>query len=253
MAEGGKRKRQRQSGPEDDAAAAAAAAAAAPGKAGRVTVVDAFEGGQRTVKLQLRPGTRTKTIKESVAKQWSDWRSEDMVLVVSGNDAHAGRALADEEAPGSLLLGADITLMLFHKGQQREAFSRLREEQQKEDEYDQEDHGDDPEYSDAKVRVAVAERAPGQLNATLTWKGEEHTLGNALRHVLMRDRRVLQCGYTIPHPLEDRMQMDICAREYPPALVCEALSTLSSICEKSADRFQKAYAEYSSGGDAEMS
>eukprot|EP00457_Paulinella_chromatophora_P025349 gb/GEZN01029840.1/.p1 GENE.gb/GEZN01029840.1/~~gb/GEZN01029840.1/.p1 ORF type:complete len:132 (-),score=11.31 gb/GEZN01029840.1/:45-440(-) len=34
---------------------------------------------------------------------------------------------------------------------------------------------------------------------------EDHTMGNLLRHALLRDERVIFAGYRVPHPLDHRV------------------------------------------------
>lgn len=38
---------------------------------------------------------------------------------------------------------------------------------------------------------------------------EDHTIGNALRYMLMKDPRVEFCGYTLPHPSENKIHMRV--------------------------------------------
>lgn len=38
---------------------------------------------------------------------------------------------------------------------------------------------------------------------------EDHTLGNALRHILMQNAKVNFCGYSVPHPSEPVVQIRI--------------------------------------------
>lgn len=40
-------------------------------------------------------------------------------------------------------------------------------------------------------------------------ENEDHTLGNALRYIIMRNPEVEFCGYSIPHPSEAKMNMRI--------------------------------------------
>lgn len=40
-----------------------------------------------------------------------------------------------------------------------------------------------------------------------TCRDEDHTLGNALRHVLMQNKEVDFCGYSVPHPSEPKMNL----------------------------------------------
>lgn len=39
---------------------------------------------------------------------------------------------------------------------------------------------------------------------TFILHGEDHTLGNSLRWVMLKDKDVQFCGYTIPHPYLQR-------------------------------------------------
>jgi len=43
--------------------------------------------------------------------------------------------------------------------------------------------------------------------ASYTFLEEDHTLGNALRYVLMKKKDVEFCGYSIPHPSENKMNL----------------------------------------------
>ncbi|BFZ57070.1 RNA polymerase subunit AC19 [Savitreella phatthalungensis] len=45
--------------------------------------------------------------------------------------------------------------------------------------------------------------------STFQFAGEDHTLGNALRYVVMKNERVEFCGYSIPHPSEPFMNLRI--------------------------------------------
>ncbi len=42
---------------------------------------------------------------------------------------------------------------------------------------------------------------PDESNVTLLFDKEDHTLGNLLRHELLKDPDVLFAGYKVPHPL----------------------------------------------------
>lgn len=41
---------------------------------------------------------------------------------------------------------------------------------------------------------------------TFMFKGETHTLGNALKNVILRNPQVIFCGYSMPHPAEDQVR-----------------------------------------------
>lgn len=44
---------------------------------------------------------------------------------------------------------------------------------------------------------------------TFVIRNEDHTLGNALRYVLMKNPDVKFCGYSIPHPSENIMNVRV--------------------------------------------
>ena len=44
-------------------------------------------------------------------------------------------------------------------------------------------------------------------NATFILGNEDHTLGNALRHVLINKSKTEFCGYSIPHPYEPKLHL----------------------------------------------
>ena len=49
-------------------------------------------------------------------------------------------------------------------------------------------------------------------SATYVLDGEDHTLGNALRYAIMRDAGVVFCGYSVPHPSEERLNLRVQVR-----------------------------------------
>ena len=50
--------------------------------------------------------------------------------------------------------------------------------------------------------------------ATFVIRDEDHTLGNSLRHVLAQDERVELVGYSIPHPLDNKLHLRIQTLRY---------------------------------------
>ncbi|PGH04770.1 hypothetical protein AJ79_06992 [Helicocarpus griseus UAMH5409] len=52
---------------------------------------------------------------------------------------------------------------------------------------------------------------PGAIEtaASFQFDREDHTLGNALRYVIMKNPEVEFCGYTMPHPSEAKMNLRI--------------------------------------------
>jgi len=48
---------------------------------------------------------------------------------------------------------------------------------------------------------------PNTSSSTFIFGNEDHTLGNALRHVLMNRSETEFCGYSVPHPYEPKMNV----------------------------------------------
>lgn len=74
---------------------------------------------------------------------------------------------------------------------------------------------------------------------TICIGNEDHTLGNALRHVLVRNQDVNFCGYSVPHPAEPVVQIRI-QTNGPTALetLHTACSTLSDQCDVILERLE---------------
>lgn len=74
---------------------------------------------------------------------------------------------------------------------------------------------------------------------------EDHTLGNALRYIIMKNPEVEFCGYSIPHPSENKLNIRI--QTYGNITAIEALhqglDNLSELCttieEKFADKIEQ--------------
>jgi DNA-directed RNA polymerases I and III subunit RPAC2 len=71
---------------------------------------------------------------------------------------------------------------------------------------------------------------------------EDHTLGNALRHVVMRDASTDFCGYTVPHPSEKYLHLRIQTRKdtAEDALI-DGAETLIKICKTVNSQFDKEF------------
>jgi DNA-directed RNA polymerase I and III subunit RPAC2 len=97
---------------------------------------------------------------------------------------------------------------------------------------------------------------PGDSDAVATFifYGEDHTLGNALRQVLMRMPSVAFCGYTIPHPSEDEMNMRLQTTGAPAVEVLdEGLRQLAEGCDVLDQAFDEAMEAAKAGGRATVS
>ena len=83
----------------------------------------------------------------------------------------------------------------------------------------------------------------GTSTATFYFTHEDHTLGNALRHVLMQQPTTITAGYTIPHPLEPTMVLHLQSEQYSIDALCDGLESLATICDKTVASFEAALLE----------
>ncbi|GBG33626.1 DNA-directed RNA polymerase II subunit RPB11 [Hondaea fermentalgiana] len=83
---------------------------------------------------------------------------------------------------------------------------------------------------------------------------EGHTLGNSLRHMIVRQQHVDLCGYTIPHPMEDLYHMRIQtdgALDADTALD-RGLTNLASLCDDLLKKVNDAHEAFDSGAAVPM-
>ncbi|CAE7771144.1 RPC19, partial [Symbiodinium pilosum] len=91
-------------------------------------------------------------------------------------------------------------------------------------------------------QMAKQTAAEDTTNVTYQFTGEDHTLGNALRYMLMKDPDVEFAGYTVPHPSEP--QMNVRVQVHPgtttDAAVERALDNISAVCDHVLKTYKKA-------------
>ncbi|KAF9734054.1 hypothetical protein PMIN06_006308 [Paraphaeosphaeria minitans] len=84
--------------------------------------------------------------------------------------------------------------------------------------------------------------------ASFQFDGEDHTLGNALRYIIMKNPDVEFCGYSIPHPSEAKMNIRI--QSYDDADVFDilekGLQDLMDMCDVVTEKFTIAREEFHS-------
>ncbi|KAI9741931.1 MAG: RNA polymerase subunit AC19 [Cirrosporium novae-zelandiae] len=89
---------------------------------------------------------------------------------------------------------------------------------------------------------------PGATDTAVSFQidNEDHTLGNALRYMIMKNPEVELCGYTIPHPAEAKMNIRI--QTFGDYLAIDALEKglddLSSLCDVVTEKFTVARDEF---------
>ncbi|KAJ7269660.1 RBP11-like subunits of RNA polymerase [Mycena rebaudengoi] len=83
----------------------------------------------------------------------------------------------------------------------------------------------------AKVTIMKG-AAPDLSAATYQIFDESHTIGNALRWMLMKNPKVEFCGYSVPHPSENLIQVRIQMYDNLSSLsaLITALSDLDELC-----------------------
>ncbi|KAF8889570.1 RBP11-like subunits of RNA polymerase [Infundibulicybe gibba] len=74
---------------------------------------------------------------------------------------------------------------------------------------------------------------PDLSAATYQIHDESHTIGNALRWMIMKNPKVEFCGYSVPHPSENFIQVRIQMYDGLSSLsaLITALSDLDTLCE----------------------
>ncbi|KAL1953107.1 hypothetical protein VTO42DRAFT_3587 [Malbranchea cinnamomea] len=89
---------------------------------------------------------------------------------------------------------------------------------------------------------------PGGLEtaASFQFDGEDHTLGNALRYVIMKNPEVEFCGYTIPHPSEAKMNLRIQTYDSTNvfAVLEKGFEDLMDLCDVVTEKFTAARDEF---------
>ena len=87
------------------------------------------------------------------------------------------------------------------------------------------------EYDINKIKILPGSSEDG-TSASFQIIDEDHTLGNALRYIIMKNPEVEFCGYSIPHPSENKLNIRI--QTYGNISAVEALhqglDNLSELC-----------------------
>ncbi|TVY84906.1 DNA-directed RNA polymerases I and III subunit RPAC2 [Lachnellula suecica] len=113
------------------------------------------------------------------------------------------------------------------------------------------------EEQDADLLIQL----PGshEFAASFEFTKEDHTLGNALRYIIMKNPDVEFCGYSIPHPSEELMNIRIqtyksrgvegtganwFAEGTPTEALEKGLNDLIDLCDVVTEKFQGAQEEY---------
>ncbi|KAK7207845.1 DNA-directed RNA polymerase [Myxozyma melibiosi] len=98
-----------------------------------------------------------------------------------------------------------------------------------------------PEIDPNKIQILPGASEDGTA-ASFRILQEDHTLGNALRYVIMKNPEVEFCGYSIPHPSEAAMNLRI--QTYGEITAVQALEKglddLVDLCDVVESKFRSA-------------
>ncbi|KAL2137378.1 hypothetical protein VTI74DRAFT_3318 [Chaetomium olivicolor] len=105
---------------------------------------------------------------------------------------------------------------------------------------DENDEVEDEEIEDEE-EVQRVRLLPGSTPtaASFEFLNEGHTLGNALRYIIMKNPDVEFCAYAIPHPSEAKMNVRIQTFEGTTAIQAleKGLRDLQELCDVVTDKF----------------
>ncbi|CAC9885325.1 DNA-directed RNA polymerase I and III 14 KDA polypeptide [Aureobasidium pullulans] len=96
----------------------------------------------------------------------------------------------------------------------------------------------------AEIEIVEPQRIrvlPGSTDtaASFEFTKEDHTLGNALRYIIMKNPDVEFCGYSIPHPSEAKMNLRIQTWDEVNVydVLEKGLNDLMDLCDVVVDKF----------------
>ncbi|KAI1450879.1 hypothetical protein ABKA04_000388 [Annulohypoxylon sp. FPYF3050] len=105
-------------------------------------------------------------------------------------------------------------------------------------EEDGSESGEPEEEEEEPQRVRIL---PGssETAASFEFLKEGHTLGNALRYIIMKNPDVEFCAYAIPHPSEDKMNLRIQTYDTTTAAaaLAKGLQDLEDLCDVVSEEF----------------
>ncbi|CAI6333950.1 unnamed protein product [Periconia digitata] len=109
--------------------------------------------------------------------------------------------------------------------------------------------GNDDEKDRERIRVLAGST---ENAASFQFDGEDHTLGNALRYVIMKNPDVEFCGYSIPHPSENKMNLRIQTYDNVNVYTVleKGLGDLMDMCDVVSEKFVIARDEFYAGRSA---
>ncbi|XP_067139335.1 uncharacterized protein Polr1D [Centruroides vittatus] len=89
------------------------------------------------------------------------------------------------------------------------------------------------------LEVIQSEFIDDDTTKTFVLNGEDHTLGNSLRYMIMKNPEIKFCGYAVPHPSENKINLRI--QTYGSSATDQfrkGLEDLNQLCEILLEKFQ---------------
>ncbi|KAM6061539.1 DNA-directed RNA polymerases I and III subunit RPAC2-like isoform 1-T1 [Chlamydotis macqueenii] len=113
------------------------------------------------------------------------------------------------------------------------------------------------EHQDSRTgETSVSVQADGTDGNCVTFvlHDEDHTLGNSLRYMVMKNPDVEFCGYCITHPSESKINFRIQTRGALPAVepFRKGLNDLMGVCQHVLSTFERSVKEYRAQREEEM-
>uniref|UniRef100_A0A8C6XLP0 DNA-directed RNA polymerases I and III subunit RPAC2 n=2 Tax=Naja naja TaxID=35670 RepID=A0A8C6XLP0_NAJNA len=112
----------------------------------------------------------------------------------------------------------------------------------------------DEEKQQPRVLQMVQAEGSDKTCITFVLNNEDHTLGNSLRYMIMKNPEVEFCGYSITHPSERKINFRIQTRGGLPAIDAfqKGLEDLTGICQHILNMFEASVEEYKAMKDVTM-
>ncbi|CAB4252498.1 similar to Saccharomyces cerevisiae YNL113W RPC19 RNA polymerase subunit AC19, common to RNA polymerases I and III [Maudiozyma barnettii] len=116
----------------------------------------------------------------------------------------------------------------------------IKEEQPiAEQEEDEEEEDEEDQVDREKIKILPQATSEDGTSASFQILEEDHTLGNPLRYIIMKNPQVEFCGYSIPHPSENLLNIRI--QTYGDITAVEALqkglTDLMDLCDVVEEKF----------------
>ncbi|KAL2263671.1 hypothetical protein VTK26DRAFT_5702 [Humicola hyalothermophila] len=120
------------------------------------------------------------------------------------------------------------------------------------DENEGEEYEDDEMEEEEEVQRVRLLPGSTPTAASFEFLNEGHTLGNALRYIIMKNPDVEFCAYAIPHPSEAKMNVRIQTFEGTTAIQAleKGLRDLQDLCDVVSDKFIEAREKFAAGVSA---